>query len=328
MKEVFYFVAGIMLLASFVVFILGLIKPSAFAGLLKEKATRKNLALYAVALFFSAAVLSAVFEPDSVKQARLDKQNQQSVAEQAAPEVAQQEVLEKQTESITPELFSITRVVDGDTIEVEIENKNERVRLVGIDAPEISSSECYGAESTAGLKSLLNDKKVSLEADELQGDRDQYGRLLRFVFLEDGTHINEKLVAEGFAFESLYTSQPHKYRTDLLNAQTDAQNQKKGLWSKDTCDGKRQKPQPQQQSVRSSQTTTAVPKPSTSSTQTAPKPTTSCKIKGNISSSGEKIYHMPGQQYYDRTIIDTSKGERWFCTEAEAVNAGWRKSKR
>lgn len=52
-----------------------------------------------------------------------------------------------------------------------------------------------------------------------------------------------------------------------------------------------------------------------------------CKIKGNINSKGVKIYHMPGQQYYDETIITPSKGEKWFCTEQEAIAAGWRKSK-
>jgi hypothetical protein len=51
-----------------------------------------------------------------------------------------------------------------------------------------------------------------------------------------------------------------------------------------------------------------------------------CVIKGNISSSGERIYHVPGQRYYDKTQINESKGERWFCTEQEAVGAGWRKS--
>jgi micrococcal nuclease len=50
-------------------------------------------------------------------------------------------------------------------------------------------------------------------------------------------------------------------------------------------------------------------------------------IKGNISSSGERIYHVPGQRYYDKTLIHLSKGERWFCTEQEAVAAGWRKAK-
>ncbi|MGL5819490.1 MAG: DUF2510 domain-containing protein [Phycicoccus sp.] len=53
----------------------------------------------------------------------------------------------------------------------------------------------------------------------------------------------------------------------------------------------------------------------------------SCSIKGNIARDGERIYHVPGQQYYDKTKIDESKGERWFCSESEAVAAGWRKAK-
>jgi len=56
-------------------------------------------------------------------------------------------------------------------------------------------------------------------------------------------------------------------------------------------------------------------------------PTPGCLIKGNISSSGEKIYHVPGQRYYQSTEIDPARGERWFCTEDEAVANGWRKSK-
>ena len=69
------------------------------------------------------------------------------------------------------------------------------------------------------------------------------------------------------------------------------------------------------------------------STRTSPKAAPSagsgsCDIKGNIASDGEKIYHLPGQQYYGVTKISTSKGERWFCSEADAVAAGWRKSQR
>lgn len=49
-----------------------------------------------------------------------------------------------------------------------------------------------------------------------------------------------------------------------------------------------------------------------------------CRIKGNINAKGERIYHTPGGEWYDRTRIDPAKGERWFCTEAEARDAGWR----
>ena len=52
-----------------------------------------------------------------------------------------------------------------------------------------------------------------------------------------------------------------------------------------------------------------------------------CNIKGNVNTRGERIYHMPGQKYYDETRISASHGERWFCTEEEARAAGWRASK-
>lgn len=57
-------------------------------------------------------------------------------------------------------------------------------------------------------------------------------------------------------------------------------------------------------------------------------PPPGCDVKGNISQkTGERIYHLPGQRYYDRTVISPGQGEAWFCTEAEARANGWRKSK-
>lgn len=53
----------------------------------------------------------------------------------------------------------------------------------------------------------------------------------------------------------------------------------------------------------------------------------SCNIKGNVSTQGERIYHMPGDKYYDETRISASHGERWFCSEEEARAAGWRRSR-
>jgi hypothetical protein len=52
-----------------------------------------------------------------------------------------------------------------------------------------------------------------------------------------------------------------------------------------------------------------------------------CLIKGNVSSKGERIYHPPGCRYYSSTVIDPKRGERWFCSEQEAVAAGWRRTK-
>lgn len=70
--------------------------------------------------------------------------------------------------------------------------------------------------------------------------------------------------------------------------------------------------------------------PSTTSyqvTQPAPVTTANCDIKGNVSiSTGERIYHVPGGRYYNSTVINPRYGERWFCSEEEAINAGWRRS--
>lgn len=52
-----------------------------------------------------------------------------------------------------------------------------------------------------------------------------------------------------------------------------------------------------------------------------------CNIKGNVSTQGERIYHVPGQKYYNDTRISASHGERWFCSEEEARAAGWRRSR-
>ena len=64
--------------------------------------------------------------------------------------------------------------------------------------------------------------------------------------------------------------------------------------------------------------------------RTAPKraASTGCRIKGNIARNGSRIYHVPGGQFYDRTRISTARGERWFCTEGDARDAGWRRSRR
>ena len=100
-------------------------------------------------------------------------------------------------------LFKVTRVVDGDTIKVVINNKEESVRLIGIDAPETVDPrkpvQCFGNEASDRAKLILTNQLVRLESDVTQGNRDKYGRLLRFVFLQDGTNFNKLMVSEGYA---------------------------------------------------------------------------------------------------------------------------------
>lgn len=202
------------------------------------------------------------------------------------------------------ESAKVVRVVDGDTIEIE---GGQTVRYIGIDTPETvhpqKTVECFGREASNKNKELVEGKFVQLEKDVSEVDK--YGRLLRYVYVDPSTSsgqvifVNELLVKEGFAHASSYP--PDVKYQDLLNSvQKDAQSQNKGLWA--GCDG--------ESSVASANQD-------------------GCVIKGNISfSTGEKIYHMLGQEYYDKTVIDESKGERWFCTEEEAQDAGWRKSKK
>lgn len=131
----------------------------------------------------------------------------------------------------------VTRAVDGDTIELE---NGEKVRYVGINTPESVDPrrkvECFGEEASAFNKNLVEGKKVRLEKDI--SDRDKYGRLLRFVFLEDATLVNEVLVREGYAYASSYTPDISK-KEFFREAEAEAMTNMRGLWRSDTCDGKK-----------------------------------------------------------------------------------------
>lgn len=123
----------------------------------------------------------------------------------------------------------VTRVVDGDTIEIE---GGEHVRYIGMNTPESvdprRSVQCFGHEASDYNKKLVEGKRVRLEPDV--EDRDKYHRLLRYVWQGD-TMINEKLVADGYA--QVMTIPPNvKYVDRFRTAQTDARDAKRGLWAK------------------------------------------------------------------------------------------------
>ena len=132
----------------------------------------------------------------------------------------------------------VVKVVDGDTVDVEIKGKIERLRLIGIDTPETvdprKEVQCFGIEASNKAKELLSGKFVTLENDETQSERDRYGRLLRYVFLPDGTHFNKLMISEGFAYEYTY-DEPYKYQAEFKQAQALAQSQNKGLWNPNMC---------------------------------------------------------------------------------------------
>jgi micrococcal nuclease len=121
----------------------------------------------------------------------------------------------------------VVRVVDGDTIELE---GGERVRYLGIDTPETAHPdkpvECYGPEATARNRALVEGKAVELLSDG--PDRDAYGRLLRYVFV-DGTFVNGELVWHGYAFARSYGDQLRLYQT-LVQLERAARENQRGLW--------------------------------------------------------------------------------------------------
>lgn len=141
-----------------------------------------------------------------------------------------------------PSGWQVTEVVDGDTIDVIGPDGEARVRLIGINTPETVDPrrpvQCFGKEASAYAKELLAGQEVRLEADPSQDDRDRYGRLLRFVFLADGRFANLLLVSEGYAYEYTY-GRAYRYQKEFREAQRQAQEAGRGLWSPETCNGKK-----------------------------------------------------------------------------------------
>ncbi|QQS61804.1 MAG: thermonuclease family protein [Candidatus Moraniibacteriota bacterium] len=138
-------------------------------------------------------------------------------------------------------LYKVKNVVDGDTVKVFMNDKVETVRLIGINTPETvdprKEVECFGKEASEKVKELLAGKSVRLEIDTTQSERDKYKRLLRYVYLEDGTLLNLFLIKEGYAYEYTYESNPYKYQKDFKEASLFARKEKKGLWNENVCNG-------------------------------------------------------------------------------------------
>jgi endonuclease YncB( thermonuclease family) len=116
----------------------------------------------------------------------------------------------------------VDRIIDGDTFET---NDGEKVRLIGINAPE--TSDVFGPEATQHLANLISGKQIELVADRQGDGRDRYGRLLRYVFVGD-MDVNYRMIADGYATAYLKFSftQADKYRS----AQEYAMQQKVGMW--------------------------------------------------------------------------------------------------
>jgi len=197
-----------------------------------------------------------------------------------------------------PHISGVAVVVDGDTIDIA----GQRIRLEGIDAPEMAQT-CgrgwfgtwaCGKASAKALTALIGSREITCSR---QGT-DKYGRMLGVCSVA-GEDLNATMVRSGMAWAFV------KYSKAYVDIEMQAKAQKAGIWQ-----GEAEAPW-----VYREQHWQAAK-------QTAPD---GCAIKGNVSAKGQ-IYHMPWSPWYNKVSVNAARGERWFCSEAEAQKAGWRAS--
>jgi endonuclease YncB( thermonuclease family) len=191
----------------------------------------------------------------------------------------------------------LVRVIDGDTLEVD----GTTFRLEGIDAPEMKqpcsdeSGKTYacGRRAKEALSAMISDAVTC----EMSGT-DKYGRKLGYCRSGE-IDLNRQMVARGWAFA--FT----RYNDRYVEDEQRAISARAGLWA-----GSAQAPW----DWRAAQIAALAPKGD-------------CVIKGNIS-KGQRTYYLPFHLMYARVKVDENAGERWFCTEQEAIDAGWRRAPR
>ncbi len=187
-------------------------------------------------------------------------------------------------------------VIDGDTLEIS----GERIRLEGIDAPEASQTcgrkwlgtwNC-GSAATAALQKIVGTRRVDCQS----AGRDKYGRTIGWCAI-DGADINAEMVKSGHAWAFV------KYSRRYEQIEAEARKAKVGIWQGDAQPPWLYREQRWQVAEN-----------------TAPE---GCAIKGNITANG-RIYHTPWSAWYGKVKVEPAKGERWFCSEKEAADAGFR----
>ena len=185
--------------------------------------------------------------------------------------------------------FKVTEVIDGDTFKIVSGGEERRVRLIGVNAPEIGK--CLSQEAKEKLGGLVSGKNVVLE-DQFN---DPYGRIMANVFI-DGRYINKEMLSSGLGRMDYYNN---PRREELKIAYGEGRAAKSGIFSTKCL------------SLTPPTSSSGVP----------------CNIKGNIDDNTQKkIYFLPKCKNYSQVTIDLSTSDQWFCSEPEALKASFLKS--
>jgi endonuclease YncB( thermonuclease family) len=214
------------------------------------------------------------------------------------------------TSRAAADIVGPAKVVDGDSLEIG----STRIRLNAIDAFE-GTQTCgaerwaCGAAAAAKLRELIGGDSISCRPV----DTDDYGRTVALC-RRGAVDLGEAMVASGLAFAY------RRYGDRYVAAEDAARAARRGAWQ-----GGFEKPEAFRNEARARPTAQS---PSQPRSDRSPAPgfghRNGCDIKGNLNDRGERIYHVPGSRDYEATRIDESRGERWFCSEADARAAGWR----
>jgi endonuclease YncB( thermonuclease family) len=242
-----------------------------------------------------------------------------------------------------PSEAEVVRVIDGVTIEVENEGTRYLVRYLGVSIP--VDADVIGALEFNRF--MAEGKSVVLSSDDAEVDLD--GAHLRYVYV-DGEMVNLKLLNGGWGVVAQFPANFEKF-VEFYKVESLARTDGRGVWSMEL-------------STTATEPTTSAPEPKpsvpTAPVPTAPEPTVRptlnfaggtlpaapgspngpgsvCDysgsntpiIKGNVDQkTGERLYHVPDGLFYSTIVIEPEQGDRWFCTEGEALILGWRRSKR
>jgi len=204
--------------------------------------------------------------------------------------------------AVAGEITGVATVDDGDSLTI----RGQKVRLYGVDAPE-GRQVCRrddkpwrcGQAAANALADHLRRRPVTCRVR----DRDRYDRLVADCTV-GGESVNAWLVREGWALAY------RRYSVAYVDDEAAARTAKRGVWRSEFTP-----PWEWREAERHAP-------PAAAASEASPP---GCRIKGNINQRNQRIYHLPGDPDYDDTRIDPRHGERWFCSEAEARAAGWRR---